>query len=362
MKILCTGMNKMQCTKDFFLRQQLRVVPSHYSVIRCLEDMGHEVEQREVVPGEDLSSYDEMIFYIHSPQSFCQNLYTGLYALSQHKNAIIAFDDWQIDQIYNGIEGFKKNLYEEGDKAYREYLISLQNTQYEISELKKYHTNYQEAVEIILNKSNRLLVSAFAHGDLSLLKLGWNTEKMFRFNPNPYHLNRTPENNFGSNTFDMFGADVDPEEKVKEWNFASLVQNKTKKWLNAQEVNWPINFYGSRRGEHKCERLTEDEMCRVFAQQWGCLMPGYHHKGSGWWRARPLQVADAGSILIGDKEELMVYYGDEDLCTLKASEIESMDLSQLIQIARAQKEALYDRHSLNKYFEQDELSAILESK
>ena len=134
-RILICGMNKMQCTKDFFLRQQLKVVPSHYSLIRCLEDIGHEVEQREPVLGEDLSSYDEMVFYIHSPQSFCQNLYTGLYALSQHPNAIIAFDDWQIDQIYSGLEGFNRNLQDGDGKAYREYLVALQNTQNPVEEL-----------------------------------------------------------------------------------------------------------------------------------------------------------------------------------------------------------------------------------
>ena len=54
MKILITGMNKNQTTKDFYLRQQLKVVPSHYSLIRCLEDMGHDVEQRLVKIGENL--------------------------------------------------------------------------------------------------------------------------------------------------------------------------------------------------------------------------------------------------------------------------------------------------------------------
>ena len=45
-KILITGMNKNQCTEDFYLRQQLQVVPSHYSLLRCLRDMNYEVEQR----------------------------------------------------------------------------------------------------------------------------------------------------------------------------------------------------------------------------------------------------------------------------------------------------------------------------
>ena len=67
MKILITGMNKNQTTKDFYLRQQLKVVPSHYSLIRCLEDMGYEVEQRLVKIGEDLSDYDKVICFLASP-------------------------------------------------------------------------------------------------------------------------------------------------------------------------------------------------------------------------------------------------------------------------------------------------------
>ena len=55
MKILITGMNKNQCTENFYLRQQLSVVPSHYSLMRCLKDMGREVEQRLVKIGEDHS-------------------------------------------------------------------------------------------------------------------------------------------------------------------------------------------------------------------------------------------------------------------------------------------------------------------
>ena len=63
MNVLITGMNKNQCTRDFFLSQQLKVVPSHYSLIRCLEDMGHIVTQRPVVIGESLDEYDEVIVF-----------------------------------------------------------------------------------------------------------------------------------------------------------------------------------------------------------------------------------------------------------------------------------------------------------
>jgi hypothetical protein len=112
-KILVCGMNKNQNTKDFFLNQQLKVVPSHYGLIRCLEDMGYEVEQRAPVLGEDLSTYEEVFVYLHSPQSFCQNLYTGLYAIAARPDCVMLFDDWQVDQIFAGLNGFKTNLEED---------------------------------------------------------------------------------------------------------------------------------------------------------------------------------------------------------------------------------------------------------
>lgn len=359
-KILITGMNKAQCTKDFFLNQVLKVVPSHYALIRCLEDMGYEVEQRPVVLGEDLSKYEEVVIYMHSPQAFCQNLYTGTYAAYARPDAILAFDDWQVDQIYAGIKGFCENLREDGDAAFREYLVELQDQKYPIDELKKYRQQYEIGCTVMLNKANRLLISAFAGGDLSLLKLGWLEGKVYQFNPNPYHYNRTPANDFLSGTTTLFGGFVSPEEKKRQWNFASLVQKKTKKWLDKQNASWPVNFYGARlNGEDNNQRLTEDQMCAVFAEQWGCLMPGYFHSGSGWWRARPLQVADAGSILVCEDKEGAVY--GEAYVGVRASDVEQMDLTQLIKLANDQHDSLYDNHPLDKSVTQVEIRMILEA-
>ena len=363
-KILITGMNALQTRRDGFLKQELKVVPSHYSVIRVLEDMGYEVEQRPVELGEDLSKYDEVIVYIHSIQSFCQRLYSGLYAISQRPNCIVAFDDWQIDQIYSSFSQYLRDLEDlTSDKAFREYLLELYQGSEDKETIESYSAEYIEACNIILSKNNRLLVSAFDHGDLSLLNLGWQEDRVFRFNPNPYHLNRTPDNNYGEvgGGLDAFmDNNVGPESKIREWNFASLVQKKTRKWLNQQNAKWKINFYGARRGEEvKQLRLTEFDMCRVYNLQWGCLMPGYFHSGSGWWRARPLQLADAGSILICDDREGAVY--GEAYSGITADKVEGMNLEDLIKTARWQKESLYEKHPLDKAMTRREFTAVLEA-
>jgi hypothetical protein len=358
-KILFTGMNKLQCTKDFFLSQQLKVIPSHYSLIRCLEDMGYQVEQRPVSLGEDLSSYEEVIVYIHSIQAFCQFIWSGLYTIAARPNCIIAFDDWQFDQIISSIDAYLNGFDTNPENNYRQYLFDLWQGKEDKETVMKFQNSYKEACSIIMKGNNRLLMSAFSGGDISLMRLKWNKDKVYTYNPNPYHLNRKFENAYGEGEPSFFEERTSFEMKKREWNFASLVQLKTRKWLDQQKISWNINFYGSKRGKFKCERKTEPEMCKVFEEQWGCLMPGYFNSGSGWWRARPLQVADAESILIGEQKEMNVYYRDSYLSSLKASDIEAMDLTQLIQTTKAQKEALYSNHPLDKAIQREELNKVL---
>ena len=343
MNILITGMNTNQCTEDFYLRQQLKVVPSHYSLLRCLRDMGHQVEQRAVEIGEDLAKYDEVFVYIHNPSGFAGYVYNALYAISQRPNCILLMDDWQTDSIYEGLLAL-----EEGDhKLFRPYVVDSQTKLPD--NFMQYADCYRDALAIIRGKTNRMLLSAFAYGDLTKL-ISYPTDKLYSYNPNPYHLNRQAD------------AAVLPQDKRREMSFASLVQGKTKKWLKAQKVpaDFEIKFYGSRKDGQ--DRLTEDQMVNTYAQQWVALMPGYFHTGSGWWRARPLQCADAGTIVIGDYDEMMNLYGNEALARLKASDLEGRDHIELASIAKAQRDALYQKHPLDKQVQQDELNKVLNAK
>ena len=92
-------------------------------------------------------------------------------------------------------------------------------------------------------------------------------------------------------------------------------------------------------------------------------MPGYAHAGSGWWRARPLQVADAGAILIGERKELEVYYGkDFPYLDLRAADIVNATDEELQAIAESQREAIYRIHPLDKKIQQAEIAAVLGAK
>ena len=333
MKILVTGMNKNQCTENFYLQQQLQVIPSHPSLLACLRDMGHTVEQRPVLVGEDLSSYDRVIVYLHNPTAFSGYVYGALWAITSHYNVVTAYDDWQIDSIYGGLVRLLKD-----GNIFNDYLFNQHSNLPD--DIRTYDHTLLKAVEEIRDKKHPLLISAFAGGNTSLL---YDHPDIITYNPNPYHIHRV-----GSTVFD----------KIKCFNFASLVQGKTAKWLKKQNIKeWNIKYYGSRKDGQ--DRLTEAAMCNVYASHWGCLMPGYFHAGSGWWRARPTQVADVGSILIGDPAEMMVLYGDKQLAHLTAHDLEICSIERLHEIAAAQHDALYKLHPLDKDVQQTELRKIL---
>ena len=338
MKILITGMNKQQCTENFYRTSQLKVMPSHLSLIACLRDMGHTVEQRIVTIGEDLSEYDRIICYIHNPSGFAGFVYNGLWLINECPDCILAFDDWQTDSIYKGLTAL-----EDPEKLFRPYVKD--GHKHVPDNIEDYEKQLLNGIEIVKSKKNKMLISAFAGGDLSLL-IDYPKELMFSFNPNPYHIN------LSSNFNPLF------DEKQKVFNFAGLIQDKTKKWLKAQNVgDWPLKKYGSRKDGQ--DRVTEPEMVNIYGQQWGILMPGYFHAGSGWWRARPLQVADSGSILIGDPKEMILYYNDEYLAGIKASDIYLMNDNQLEDLADAQRKAIYTTHPLDKSVTQEELGRVL---
>jgi hypothetical protein len=386
-KILITGFNKNQCTRKFYLRQQLKVVPSHYSLWNCLTDMGYEVDQRQVTLGEDLSMYDEVIVFIAGPrQLVATTVFEGLWAISQHPQCILAFDDWQVPDLFKGVAKCS-----DPKELFAQFILDVNKKTLE--EVQPYEVYFLRAINQIKNMKNRMLISAFRTehvGDpenygphLLFDKIDYPRDRLWVYNPNPYHRNRVPGDAGHEGAEDptwvkgTLSFDATPNvmfaKKERRFNFASLVQSKTQKWLKKQGYTgnpkndeegdiggWPVDLYGSKAETQK--RLTEDQMCTIFQRDAACLMPGYEHAGSGWWRARPLQAADAGCILIGERKELEVYYGkDFPYLDLKATDLVDATDAELDEIAAAQKTALYVMHPLDKAVQRMELGAVLEA-
>jgi hypothetical protein len=406
-RILVTGFNKNQCTRKFYLRQQLKVIPSHYSLWNCLTEMGYEVDQRQVELGEDLSGYDEVIVFIAGPrQLVATTVFEGLWAISQHPRCILAFDDWQVPDLFKGVAKCDGKR----DELFAQFILDVNKKTLE--QVEPYESQFMAALSIITAMKNRMLISAFRTehvGDdenygphLLFDKINYPRDRLFVYNPNPCHRNRKwndvghegPEDPTWKASPLAMSAQPLPD-KERRFNFASLVQSKTQKWLKKQGYTgnpkndeegfiygtggfgssmrlendkgapptfeaWPVDLYGSKADTQK--RLTEDDMVQVITRDWGCLMPGYDHAGSGWWRARPLQCADACSILLGEDKELCVYYGnDYPYFGLKAADLVNCTEEELLEIADTQCRLLYKIHPLSREVQQIELRAVLDA-
>lgn len=374
-------MNKLQCTRNFHVSQQLKVVPSHYSLFNALYAMGHKVVQREVVIGESLEEFDKVIVFIAAPKQFAAiSVFNGLWAIKARPDCILAFDDWQVKDLFDGIIDAQVD-----ERLLSEFILT--NNKKTAEDVRPHLDDYKAAIETIKQMKNKMLISAFStshlEGDFGphLLFKGtteYPKELIYTYNPNPFHRNRVPGDygHVGAEAPDFVDDPFNCESvnraiKTRSFNFASLVQSRTKKWLKVngfiknmkdEEVgkigDWNVDMYGSKAGSQK--RLTEDGMCKMFDRDWGCLMPGYEHAGSGWWRARPLQVADAGSIIIGEPNELMVYYGADFYSNnYKAKDIVELSDQELKTLAEDQKNALYKNHPLDKNIQIEELKKVL---
>ena len=346
--------------------------------------MGYEVEQRAVTIGEDLSEYDEVIVFIAGPrQLVATKAFEGLWAVANRPDAILAVDDWQVKDLFKGVLKC-----EDPKELFADFILGVNKKT--IDELKPFENDFVKAIQTISSMKNRMLISAFSTAHLDKEEFGphlifedvaYPRDRLFVYNPNPYHRNRKWEDighdGVENPSFKPSPLSMATEElpaKRKQFNFASLVQSKTQKWLKKQGYtgnpkndeqgvinDWQVDLYGSKADTQK--RLTEDEMVKVITQDWGCLMPGYAHAGGGWWRARPLQCADANSILIGDEKELRVYYGnDYPYYELTAKDLPNCTDEELKEIAQTQKDAIYKLHPLDKDVQKAELKEVLNAK
>ena len=232
MKILITGMNKQQCTEDYYKTSQMKIIPSHTSLLACLRDMGHTVEQRIVNIGEDLSSYDRVICFIHNPSGFAGFVYNALWIISQRADVIFAMDDWQTESIYQGILGLK-----DPSKLFRQFVKdSHKNIP---DDIENYEALLMSGISRIESKQNKMMLSAFSGGDLGLL-VDYPVENLYGYNPNPYHIHLQAHRSQS-----LFGDEL---AKERVFNFAGLIQDKTKKWMKKQDISgWPLRQYGSRK-------------------------------------------------------------------------------------------------------------------
>jgi hypothetical protein len=335
MKILITGITKLQCVENFYLNQELKVVPSELALVSSLREMGHDVTQKIVTWGEDLDSYDRIITYL-SPTNAFAALYTdGALWTLKRKDTLVAVDDWAFHIIYtNGSNPATRARKWIGGKT--GLLRQLNNAPASQEEIDEVHYDWAN--------NRKMLLPAFSGGDLSLMfdfmyrSKRWsewmNTQstELFSYDPNPWLPLRVCNR-----------ASIEPIERKKEWVVAGLSKGN-RAYMNRWKPTLPVVELGG-KGENGF-RMTEPDAVHWFGERHLHAMPGYKHAGSGWWRSRPSQLAGHKVVTYCDPREGAIY--GPSWVIDNPMMLEQMSPKELVELGERQSEEFFYRHPIGE--------------
>lgn len=328
MKILITGITALHCTEDYYLRQQLKVVPSEAALVPILREMGHTVEQRVVTWGEDLDSYDKIITYVCGTDSFVAAHTPGALWTLKRKDTLLAFDDWQTDR------SIQDGSFKSAAKWRGQFAKQMSGVEHLRDELDELHYDWCH--------DRHVLAPMFPNGNMDVLfaksrkakgkKLWFETQNItiHGYDPNPWLPGRIPE------------GQVDPSDRKMEWIVAGLNQT-SRSYLKKFKPTLPVIELGG-RGENGI-RMTEPEAIEWFGDYWLHGMPGYAHAGSGWWRSRPSQLAGHGVVTYCDPKEGAIYGPSWVIKDPVA--LESLSPSELYDLGQRQSKEFFERHPID---------------
>jgi hypothetical protein len=295
MKVLITGFNALTIGTA---RSPLNIATSAKILPTVLKELGYDVTQKAIIPGEDVSMYDKVIVYVFGPNSLSARYWYGAaYTIIKRPDAIISIDDWQTKDSVSGFGTFSrghwriwKKLSKAGNPVGKMYW----------EEAQPYKKEIEDFVDAFAFEKwpHKLLIPAYDGGNFE--ELGLKANEIVNWDPSPY-----TDTYLQSPEAGLFDSQPPPIEiKEKAWILASLVSKQS--WLKKQTFSWPIKTFGNVK--EKQPRLKEHELYQEYRKVWGIISPPHYHtmKGSGWWRVRYKMAYDAKSIILAHPEEAKV--------------------------------------------------------
>jgi hypothetical protein len=279
MKLLITGVtethinhpNRASSTKFVSIPEMMA-----YAYTR----LGHQVDHRAIVVGEDLSVYDTVFVYLYPLDGNAIDHVGAVYALEQRPDAYICLDDWSFRLIM---------------------------------------PSWCHKIDAEKLQNRTWLAPLFPWGDTT--KMGLDVQSIKMWDPSP--LCRMPPVH-----------KLSWHQRKTEWYNASLSKD-AHVWTTEQNLSWPVHSVGGKAlGQ---PRILEDDVVWQYGQYKGVLCPTYAHAGSGWWRVRYLHAAHAGCVLGGSSEELGVIGASY---AFSMQDIENMGDASLQMLAQSQAHSL----------------------
>tara|TARA_R100000664_G_scaffold262_9_gene751 strand:- start:2665 stop:3711 length:1047 start_codon:yes stop_codon:yes gene_type:complete len=340
MKILVTGFNALAIGTA---RSPLNIATSARILPKVLQELGHDVTQKQIIPGEDVSMYDKVFVFVFGPNSLSARYWYGAaYTIIKRPDSIISIDDWQTKDSVSGFRTFSNGHWRIWKKV-SQAGNPVGKVNWE--EAQPYKKEIEDLVDYFAHKEwpHKLLVPAYDGGNYE--ELGMKAKEIINWDPSAYtdtYL-KSPDNQE-----DLLSSYA-PNDGIKEnaWICASLVSKQS--WLEKQEFNWRVKTFGNQR--EKQTRLKEHEMFQEYRKVWGVISPPHYHtaKGSGWWRVRYKMALDAKCIVHAHPEEAKILGINCDL-----NKVENSSKEELLNISRehmdAFKKKFWNRERTKEFF------------
>ena len=340
MKILVTGFNALAIGTA---RSPLNIATSARILPKVLQELGHDVTQKQIIPGEDVSMYDKVFVFVFGPNSLSARYWYGAaYTIIKRPDSIISIDDWQTKDSVSGFRTFSN-----GHWRILKKVSQAGNPVGKVNweEAQPYKKEIEDLVDYFAHKEwpHKLLVPAYDGGNYE--ELGMKAKEIINWDPSAYTDTYLKSPNNQEDLLSSFA----PNDGIKEnaWICASLVSKQS--WLEKQEFSWRVKTFGNQR--EKQTRLKEHEMFQEYRKVWGVISPPHYHtaKGSGWWRVRYKMALDAKCIVHAHPEEAKILGINCDL-----NKVENSSKEELLNISRehmdAFKKKFWNRERTKEFF------------
>lgn len=321
MKILVTGTTAKQVGSD----RAFQIALNSGTLVHYLQQGGHEVDWRGVIPGEDLSSYDKVIVYVGAPNALGSSfIYGVLYTLVARPDAMVALDDWRSKLLRSGARTILKSGI---DSLFKE-AVPRKHREEGRANQEFLHQGLRELAGEV-EKQRTCFTPLFRRGNPAILDMP-NVSRHVIFDPTLLWIDK----------YNDIVKDIpevkDVSLKEKKWIHAALTKNT---WLEKQPFTWPVDMYGLRSLKHP--RIPEKELIQIMAKSWGIISVPYpDYEGGGGWRVRFSISSVCKSVIYGDPKELDIVYGPGNY-TRHLVNIENKSVQELEDLYQKQNQALY---------------------
>lgn len=289
MRVLLTGFTIRQCGE---LDEQRYVSFFKEMLPGALRLAGHQVENRRILPGEDIrGQYDVALIGVHPMASMSSCRRYGALWVATQLPYVVVLEDWKVKLTIDHMK--TQNYLWKTSHLDGEWIKDFNRASPHCALIDKVRARWSRTLESML-----LPMVEWADPGL-FTKLAPHVTNPVKWDCSPW----TP----------VLGSSAPMSSKERKWVLTSLGNQDA--WLSSLNPapSWPVMKLYKRAGEERSKEPIVEQpgrMDEIYGRSTGIMMPHYGREClNGWWRPRPQFAAQVRSVLFAERAEV-VGFGD----------------------------------------------------